>query len=165
MARVITFSTAFPKTHVFSGHPTYFVERIWRYNEMYRNQSPSPEYDEILKLEVKRYSAYNIPPKLHTIRAGNRWRAGEMFSPRIWSGKPYKSKQIIIAPDMVIRSVQSIEIDLTKGYKNIVIDGKYIDDKECDLLAANDGLSWDGFEDWFNKPFKGQIVNWSDHKY
>lgn len=46
--------------------------------------------------------------KEHTIRKGKRWKVGDKFSPRIWSGKPYKSKQIILAPDTEIKQVFDI---------------------------------------------------------
>lgn len=36
--------------------------------------------------------------KHHTIRAGNRFKTGDYFSPRVWSGSPYNSKQLNMRP-------------------------------------------------------------------
>lgn len=104
--------------------------------------------------------------KHHTIRAGNRWKVGDKFSPRVWSGKPRNSKQIIIAPDIEIKKVFDFEMDLNGIYS---INGKYISHKSYHKLANNDGLTEVDMQFWFmpnmNKPkeFKGQIICWDEN--
>lgn len=137
----------FPKDHPKNGEPTLFVEKI---------------------LSGK---------KLHTIRAGNRWKEGMKFSPRVWSDIPYKSKQFQFAPDIEIKKVWNIEINNRGGrsWFEVLINGKiygqlhhgFDKDKNregLELLAKNDGLTLSDFEAWFNKlPFSGQIISWDQN--
>lgn len=187
MAKVITFSRTFPAYHPKAGQPTYFVEKIWKSlgfsiekhshkNDIY----PKLEGFEIIhknKIEVYYQTCDllyhtigtnhpSIISKHHTIRAGSRWKAGDYFSPRVWSGKPYNSKQIIIAPDIEIKKVWDFDMDLNGIYS---INGKYISEQDEYNLATNDGLSEANFQFWFMpnmnkpKPFSGQIICWNDN--
>ena len=106
--------------------------------------------------------------KFHTLRAGSRWKVGDKFSPRVWSGKPYKSKQIIIAPDIEIKKIWNVEIFIASNQLHI---GIRQDEKTHQLLsfgevAWNDGLSFEDMKDWFavkpNKAFIGQIICWKE---
>lgn len=92
--------------------------------------------------------------KWHTIRLGHRFKEGEYFSPRVWSGKPYNSKQIVLAPDVMVKKVWSFYKDPWQWK----IPGT------VEELSKNDGLSLVDFLDWFDskKPFDGQIICWSD---
>ena len=165
MSKVITFSRVFPITHPRKGEPTYFVEKFWKGLETIGFSEPCYFFDELTGLgSVISGKDYNDKtPKLHTIRAGNRFKAGELFSPRVWSGKPYTTKQIIIAPDVRIKKVFDIEIYPTN---EVMINGKFF----CSFgsenwlnLCLNDGLSSEDMRNWFNKlPFKGQVICWSD---
>ncbi len=156
MSRVLTFSTVFPSYHPRKGEPTDFVKKI------------------LIALKGKEICSQNFgfdadlyEPKYHTIRAGNRWKVGDKFSPRVWSGKPYKSKQIVIAPDIDIKKIWDIEIIEGEYY----IDGKYHsgehehNHEKLELIAKNDGLSKHDLIDWlqFNKPFRGQIICWGQN--
>jgi hypothetical protein len=104
-------------------------------------------------------------PKHHTIRAGNRWKVGDKFSPRVWSGKPYQSKQIIIAPDIEIKKIWPFEMDEIGLY--------YINGStrafNIETVANNDGLTYPDFDAWFRihpkakkQTFTGQIICWND---
>ena len=96
-----------------------------------------------------------------------------MFSPRVWSGKPYRSKQIIIGPDIEIKNEQSFELIPFVWWDEfkLKIDGKLItDEKLFNDLVRNDGLSNVNFLHWFGngmeasskrKPFDGQIICWN----
>lgn len=156
MSKVITFSRFFPAYHPKKGKPTYFVEKLLSsINYKY--------YDEDRQFNP-RLSVDSFEPKHHTIRNANKWKAGDKFSPRVWSGKPYNSKQIILAPDIEIKKVYDIEI-----YQNneIHINGVWMasfGSLNCELIANNDGLEMIDFQNWFCKlPFKGQIICWSDN--
>jgi len=152
MSRVIVFSRVFPAKHLKAGEPTFFIEKIW--------QSLG-----INHLQIYEEFGGDIEPKHHTIRAGNRWKVGDKFSPRVWSGKPYCSKQIEICDDIEIKKVWDFEI--TKG-GYLLVNGKSINASQSILIANNDALSWSEFESWFGifskkfKGFKGQIICWND---
>lgn len=166
MSRVITFSRYFPAYHPKKGQPTYFVEQLlnsigW-YEIMGNDTAFEVGFLDSLDLDIEGL-------KHHTIRAGNRWKVGDTFSPRVWSGKPYNSPQIIIAPDIEIVKIWDFAMDLNGVYS---INGHYLGEDENaieTILAKNDGFSdpHDMFK-WFmpkyQKPveFKGQILCWND---
>ena len=168
MSRVLTFSRAYPAYHPKKGNETFFVEKIVRGLHRLGNE-PWDIEDAIFSEEMY----YIVEPKWHTIRAGNRWKAGDKFSPRVWSGKPYASKQIIIAPDIEIKSVQDIKIEVDKDYVCILIDNwPFFEENKnmvtqieaFETLAKNDGLTLDDLKAWFKypKPFTGQIICWNE---
>lgn len=149
--RVITFSRYFPKGHPKEGQPTYFVEKILR-----GIHHLSVEAKEIMDMEVWA----SCTPKFHTIRAGNRWKEGDVYSPRIWSGKPYNSKQVEFAPPVRIEKIWEFGID-ERDYS--LRDGSgIIRPLGFDLLteiAMNDGLERDDFEHWFaGHPKRGETM-------
>lgn len=156
MSRVITFSRTFPSYHPKAGQPTYFVEKI--YNSLYGHNIRNWPHNTPDKLEI---DADITEIKHHTIRAGNRWKAGDWFSPRVWSGKAYHSPQITIASDIEIKKVWNIGLKIRGDFKEF-----YCGD--CDLtgtslieIANNDGLTLSDLFSWFNKPFEGQIICWN----
>ncbi len=170
MSKVITFSRTFPAYHPKKGQPTYFVEKFW---ESYQQtESDISKVLTPLTPYIQEYKASNdfnyikYGAKNHTIRGGNRWKVGDYFSPRVWSGKPYNSPQIKIAPDTLIVKVWDFEIDENGVYS---IDGYYTDNVTDELLAKNDGLNEMDLQHWFipnynkwNKKFKGQIICWNE---
>lgn len=152
--------------HPSAGNPTFFVEKVLN--------------------GLNDYSfAYNLPNtvfnkdnyetmggKIHTIRAGSRFKAGDSVSLRVWSDKPYRSKQIAIAPDIVIPRVAEIYINC---FGSIFIDGKqycdiYQPSAKLELLAKNDGLTMTDFRDWFvpyilgSQEILGQIIFFTNAK-
>ena len=150
MSKVITFSREFPKYHPKAGQPTFFVEQI--YNSL---------------LSKNNLMDYSSGVKKHTIRKGNRWKVGDKFSPRVWSGKPYKSKQFILCEDIEIKKIYQIRIwRESLLIWRFYINGEIISDPKITELAKNDGLSYRDLLDWFNVPveknFEGQIICWSD---
>ncbi|HMS44055.1 MAG TPA: hypothetical protein PKE69_27760 [Pyrinomonadaceae bacterium] len=178
MSKVITFSRFFPKHHVRVGEPTYFVEKI--YNSIYANDGDwSNSYGTTTDYVVDLNSSIR-GAKHHTIRAGNRWKVGDKFSPRVWSGIPRRSKQITFAPDVEIVKIWGFEIREDYYGRDIYIDGKYFagnrfsdfeyfgEHTNLHLLAKNDGLSVADFTSWFGyseretKVFHGQILCWNE---
>ena len=154
MSKVITFLRVFPKYHPKAGQPTYFVEKLLSsLNYKY--------YDEDRQFNP-RLSVDSFEPKHHTIRNGNRWKAGDKFSPRVWSDKPYNSKQIIICPDIEVKKVFSFSKDLIS--KNFYLNGIETHPDDLLTIAQNDGLEIADLLLWFQypNPFNGQIICWSD---
>lgn len=163
MSKVITFSRTYPSYHPRAGEPTYFVEKMLKSLEP-ESKTWNPPYAQLLKNGLSLFVGDLIEPKHHTIRAGHRWKEGDWFSPRVWSGKPYNSKQIQFAPDIQIKKVWDFDISGHDG--KFFIDGKTL--AECHIflidIAENDGLTAADFRAWFKhpKPFSGQIICWSD---
>ena len=152
MSRVITFATRFPGYHPRAGQLTHFREEI-----LFPLMVPFPMNIEGL------YS------KHHTIRKTSRWKPGERFSPRFWSGTPRRSKQEFIFPqheDLEIKKVWTIEImpgRISREMPMVKIDNrqKPLNLLQLSKLANNDGLSLTDFIHWFNEPFTGQIICWN----
>ncbi len=162
MARVITFSLFYPPYHPLGGEPTNFVEKIWAgFDDELDRKAEHYIMNYPLKIEDK-----NFDPKYHTTRFGRRFKKGDYFSPRVWSGKPYRSPQIIIAPDLEIKNTWDVEIDECDvwaiGKPGTQI--KYLDDKQSAAIARNDGLTEQDLYFWFKeakKPFLGQVICWN----
>ncbi len=168
MSKVLTFSRVFPAYHPRKGEPTYFVEKLITAFDKQLTFEQIADFP----LSIANIIDYDIfkdaEPKSHTIRGGNRFKVGDKFSPRVWSGKPYASKQIIIAPDIEVKKVWDFEI-CNVGTKDdadnvLCIDGCRLNAEEVQELAINDGLSFMDLMEWFRfpKPFKGQVISWSE---
>lgn len=162
--RVITFSKVFPATHPRKGQSTFFVEKIWQgLNSFPLTVDEIAFPDPRLEEQLKNHFTKVYDPKWHTIRGGNRWKVGDWFSPRIWSGKPYQSKQIQFTLPIQIKKIWTFRVDDS---------GIWIDDmlwqSPYDTIAINDGLNNKDFIDWLirphsdKKPFIGQIICWNE---
>ena len=162
MSKLITFSRHFQKSHPKAGQPTFFVEKILNSLGLTDlNQKPIDELNDFFIIAGD--------GKHHTIRGGNRFKVGDKFSPRVWSAKPYASKQIVIGPDIEIKKIYNVRVLVQSfgklGLQAVIsIDGN--DFQNIDLLAKNDGLSQADFLNWFTtkkgETFVGQIICWSD---
>lgn len=161
MAKVITFSRVFPSYHPKAGMPTFFVEKIWKSLGGVVLKYTNPFHTEDYKKGI--VWGYQLVEgcKHTTIRAGHRWKAGDWFSPRVWSGKPYRSKQIQFAPDIQVKKVWDVEFD-EDGCLWIISD-KERGPRVLHRVAKNDGLTLDDLIAWFNKPFTGQIICWNEN--
>lgn len=173
MSRVITFSTVFPSYHPRKGERTFFIEKIV---EGMLAMGTFEVSDETLALCGRHgaydYTKYDVEQiKYHTIRAGKRWKVGDKFSPRIWSGKPYASKQIIIADDIEIKKIWDFEMKPALWFDEceFLINNKHI---SLNQVAKNDGLVLSDFISWFagenaasskRKLFIGQIICWNEN--
>lgn len=171
MSRVMTFSRVYPSYHPKAGQPTYFVEKIWNSIGFKNAIEDEGVFNKVHSLTgydvdfIQRFFdtlGHDVNKKHHTIRYGHRWKEGDWFSPRVWSGKPRRSLQITFAPDIQVKKVWSF---------SIALDGLYVDQQRYLILsglikdvAANDGLDLDDFLDWFRYPkrFDGQIICWNE---
>ena len=141
---VLTLSQNFPVTHSKAGQPTFFKDKFHAaitHNDEYWN-------------------------KLHTIRANYQlWRErfdqierGEAcLSIRLWTGKPYCSKQVEIARLTAEDGIGLEMLQFKKGHEW----GEWViadrEDYWCthvkpSTLAMNDGLSLEDWTEWFNNP-------------
>lgn len=164
MSRFIMFSPFFPSYHPCKGEPTYFVERML--HGLIKNDAPGYG-TELLKQKIVNIKALESGIiKHHTFRAGENWKPGDKFSPRIWTGKPYRSKHYIFGPDIEVKKTWNIKLfqagsDLhlgypakRTGYTNLI---------SIDKAARNDGFDdYMDFVDWFKIPFVGQIICWNN---
>lgn len=182
---VITFSRDFPKKHPRKDQSTHFVEQILASLDV---DHSTLDYFDLLKSLNPTLSATILDDfwgmlsdncdteKHHTIRAGKRWKIGDKFSPRVWSDKPYASKQIQFYHPIEIKKLWNFELDFN-GVP--IINGVYwFDEHTKDVgkyiyadLAKNDGLSEEDFYYWFgmhpkknkdDKSFDGQILCWNE---
>lgn len=132
--------------------------------------------------------------KIHTIRKGYRWKAGNVI--HMATGirtKNYVQFNKGIAELSVCKSVQKIDIfrvddlpfHLHDDYVYVLdyyveklketfqmsfrvqVDGKFISKTNIRLLAINDGFdSPEELFEWFGyKDFNGQIIHWTDFRY
>lgn len=189
--RVITFSRTFPDYHRRKGQPTHFVEKIlnlqwpgWRDSTFLRlllavNDRKIKEGKLKEQQVIDFYCSLNpsiTEVKMHTIRAGYRWKEGDITNAAVWSGRPYHTPQIIFTPDIELKKVWEFDIksDTFPGDGEININGKLFTGVVAGLfasnlkgiiaMAANDGLEYTDFLDWFQfpKPFDGQILCWDE---
>ena len=183
--RVLTFSRTFPKGHPRHGEQTFFVEQILNSillrgeNGIINRNDIKPE---ILPLINDFVLLDGRTCKHHTIRAGNRFKPGNMVSMRIWSGKPRRSKQIEFV-QVEVKKTWEIEINnrFGKASFEVVINGviygqlHYGNDRNVNeagliTLAKNDGLELKDFVDWFEihpkktgLRFAGQIICFNEN--
>lgn len=173
MSKVITFSRTFPAYHPKAGEPTRFIEKVYA---GLADILPEFEIPNAANDHWDWHEYYNCSkPKFHTIRAGDRWKVGDKFSPRVWSGKPYNSKQIIIAPDIEIKKIWEFEIENKGNHITYYLDGldifqyypkenAHVNSDTFHDLAKNDGLTQNDIVNWFGfKPFIGQIICWNEN--
>jgi hypothetical protein len=136
----ITFSRNFPATHPRKGEPTGFADAI------------------------------RTGRKIHTIRAGYRWKVGDVFEPREWTGAPYRSKQQAIGEPLVVTAVYEIirhrghwRMQLKTGPESWKV--RAVEDEFIEYLAKYDGLTLADFLSWFPDNFEGQVICFADDPY
>lgn len=153
MSKVITFSLVYPKHHPRAGASTDFIAKIWKGLPL-SDRLSSAYFETRENLSRKE----EVAPKYTTVREGNRFKKGDTFSPRYWRGRPYWTEQVLIANDLTVKNVWTIERD---GQGNFYVPQAKAT-TTIEMIALNDGLTLDDFKGWFNRPFKGQIITWSD---
>lgn len=143
------------KTQI-DSKPTYFVQKILA-----------------CKIAVH---ADAFHPKRHTIRAGERWKAGMKIHMAVGvrTKKYFQFNGDGIGLDRVV-STQKIQIkyeNSNSDFPSIYIDGRKFsifvneDVPVLERLALNDGFdSFGKFLDWFSSDFSGQIIHWTDEWY
>lgn len=123
--KTILFSSHFPKSHHRAGEPTNFRQLI------------------------------ESGGKDQTIRASGRFKVGDWFEPRTWTGLPYRSPQVQIASAKRILRIRHITIDPERV--KVWLDGVEV---PSSIVAQHDGLTYADFWAWFNSPFTGYQIEW-----
>lgn len=115
--------------------------------------------------------------KIHTIREDKpkRWREGMKI--HFWRGSPrnVKSNPYPFGED-TCKSVQDVKIVRTEPDGTafihgmaVLVNNRWLQDSEIELLAKNDGLTVREFRLWFVPPgtneFSGRIIHWTDLQY
>jgi hypothetical protein len=100
--------------------------------------------------------------KIHTIRAGQRWRAGEVAHFCVRAGQPDQHE---FWEPQLITAVQDIE--LTSN--TLLVDGRSLPPTELLALAQADGFpTLEALFAFFTDkplPFRGQLVHWTARRY
>lgn len=191
MSKVMAFSQSYPAYHPKAGNHTHFVEKLWLglYHSELISASRLCELSResgIGGLDMNNIRKCDFEPKLHTIRGGKRWKAGDKLSPRVWRGKAYQKakdengkviektkenptpSQIIICHDIEVKKTYDFcikELDFDgEPAGRIYIEGKLVEPEKLFRLAKNDGLTVEDFLAWFKFPmeFSGQIICFSE---
>lgn len=139
----LTVSQYFPKYHKKKGQPTGFPVAIKNRHKIHTIRS---NYD----LWKKRFEKIN---------------AGKaVLSVRVWSGKPFRSKQIEIFKYDKTHNIGIEKLEDPTIFLFAPIEGKNID---WDLVAKNDGLSFEDFCEWFKVRSKNPmaIIHFTDFRY
>src|SRR5690625_1462107 len=165
------FSTHWPdKMGELAGQPTYFIEQIW---SGLKDHDLSTRAEELFYSDNgKKFRAItDFPPKIHTIRRGNRWRKGMKIHMVIHNRT---KKRFQFAPVLECTGVQNVEIDhwwydeekTAANFPTVKIDDRLLDWTEIENLALNDGFpSVEDFFKFFDSDFSGQIIHWTNLKY
>lgn len=176
-----------------NGKPNYFIEKIiigfyrdknlcqlfHTIDENYR-KCPQAMFGTLLELIHNRSS---VQSKIHSIRHDplSRWKVDMDIHFVINSRTKYRFQ---FAPVVKCVSVQEIEIHWFESnkpinfnyggvfndedciYAEVTVDGRPLMVTEMQTLATNDGFdSLKDFFAYFNEPFKGKIIHWTDIKY
>ena len=105
--------------------------------------------------------------KVHTIRAGRRWVAGQTISFCINLGPDNLTK---FQPDGVAKTVQDIRAVQINGIYLIEIDGRQLPEPELAEFVRRDGFEsadqlFHFLAGYHGLPFVGQLIHWTDLVY
>jgi hypothetical protein len=105
--------------------------------------------------------------KVHTIRAGNRWAAGQTIQFYTNVTEDYITE---FRPDGVVTAVQTIRTEVTQSTAIVEIDGRQLLGQELTEFARRDGfesidLLFYFLTTYHGLPFTGQLIHWTDLRY
>ena len=177
MTKIIHYSQKYPDYHPMAGRPTFFVEKFlnyqvglsWHepwYEEKLMSLPENEGKQHLVRDFIKNLSTEERTTKRHTVRGDYRWFPGSRFSPRVWSGVPYKSKTIAFWPETTVHKIWEMVWDGEDPYP--FINSKMIGFDVMEALAKNDGLTRQSLTEWFklspkfkiSGKFTGIIICW-----
>lgn len=155
--RDIKFSRQYPAYHAFAGTETNFIEKILS------NPSIEAIPSECFESEFYNLKCRDFKPKKTTVRAGNRWKKGDWFQPKAWTGKPYRSKPVAFCIPLQVLEVEPYQID-ARGIHHL--SHQILGGKELTEISVLDGFEYlADFNAWFNlkrgETFKGQRITFA----
>lgn len=141
---VLTLSKVFPKTHKRAGEETKF--------------------ETYFLLGIKKHTIRANYP-LWEKRIAEIQQGKAVLSVRQWTGMPYRSKQVEIARLTAEDGVGIQMLKMIDLFRPTIIDGHKV---ELPDLAANDGLSFNDWYEWFKgydlrEPLA--IIHFSEFRY
>lgn len=152
---VIILSQVFPATHSRAGEPTRFRSEFLWGQQCGKCQ---PRNRDRNYAECDSCLTGNLP-KIHTIRANYPlWRdrieevqdGRAVLSVRQWTGKPYRSKQVEIAPLSAGDGVGIQKLTFCGSLCRFLIDDNTAN-QYIYQLPNNDGLTVSDWEEWFRR--------------
>jgi len=125
---VLTISETFPQTHNRKGEPTNFIDSMLALGKIHTIRANFPLWEK----------------RIEQINAGT-----ARLSVRVWTGKPYRSKQKerFSFSGVGIQKLKSINFD--KGFAFYIGENQHVVPLSIETLAKNDGLSLEDFREWF----------------
>jgi hypothetical protein len=141
---ILGFKQKFP-----DGTPTHFEEKI------YAGVAP-----ELYK---------DFEPKIHSMREGERWRAG-MDIQMAYGVRTKQYRQFNKGVSKLEKCISTQHVFMTYDWQlEVSISGRELTPEEISVLIKNDGLTRQQFIDWFfpdNKDeWSGQIIHWTEFRY
>lgn len=105
--------------------------------------------------------------KVHSIRAGHRWAAGQPISFCINIGP---GNLVKFRPDGVAKAVQAIRAEDSNGTYVVEIDGRQLPGIELAEFVRRDGFEsadelFQFLAGYHGLPFVGQLIHWTDLAY
>lgn len=113
-----------------------------------------PQFAELVSRGEKRQTVRPTPKRMPQV--------GDDISLRAWSGKPYRSKQRLLAEGLI---TQVVTITITETAVLLRPTQKLTVHVPREKFAADDGFSsWEAMRDWFKEahglPFDGILISW-----
>lgn len=157
---ILAFSRKFPW-----GEPTFFKEKILL---PYKDQLPAVLAFRPINLQFD----ITMPPKLHSIREGHRWKAGMLLHMAYGiRSKNYEQFNIGVPALQKVVSVQAVIIN-PKMRTVKINQGRnswrtlYLQSEAQREFIVNDGFAnASEFWRWFDTPFSGEIIHWTNLEY
>lgn len=114
--------------------------------------------------------------KIHTMREGERWKAGYYIHMATGTRTKNYDQFNIERPDLqkciaTQKVVMVHKKNKTIGSLSVEIDGRFLSGKEVADLINNDGLTFGDFWQWFFpkglkvEKWQGQLIHWTHFKY
>src|SRR5690554_4435920 len=170
-----------------AGKPTRFPEKIVKGLGLFTNGDE--DFWEFINYMEKMgcflsFEAHKLlPPKTTTIRSNYEyWKSkeGQLIQPFFWAGKPYRSKHVVVCPEVRLARVRRIKISHNNQINRdsgLVLDKSHvwIDGGHSSCIWKNGEIAncaytikrltqTEGFDDpdhfwmWFNQDFDGALL-------
>lgn len=140
---VLIISTKFPAYHIKEGQRTDFIEKIFARRKIHTIRTNYDLWERRFKEIMKGKARLSV---------------------RIWTGKPYRSKQTEVFSFVESNGIGLEKLEHPDNFMFATIEGKKID---WDKVAINDGLDFDDFCEWFKSSQKEPmaVIHFTNFRY